>query len=421
MLAGENNMSLLLKVEKLNFNFHDTEVLQDINIEIFSRDFVGILGPNGCGKTTLLKNINQWLKPQRGAIYLKNINIKKFKPRILAKYVATVPQDTSIEMNFTVEQVVLMGRNPYLVNFEAEKERDFAIAEESMKYMGIWHLRQKNVLELSGGERQRVFIARALAQEPELLLLDEPTSHLDISYQWELLGLLKNLCLKRGITVIAVMHDLNLASMFCDKIILLKDHKIYKMGSLIDVINEKNIKDVFNIDVNLRLQEDIRRPVIEFLGQKENLNSPRPFNTLHVICGGGEGKKLLHYLKKRGYEVSVGVLNKGDTDWLTAKMLGFSVIEEAPFSPISDEKIAENINYITNAEAVILADVPFGFGNIKNLICLRNILHQKKIFIIEESDIEVKDYTNGLAPRIYRDIRNDAVILHSFDEIKSFL
>jgi len=116
-------MPLLLKVKNLDFKYQDADVLKDIDMEINSQDFVGILGPNGCGKTTLLNNINQWLKPHRGEIYLKNINIKKLKPRILAKHVATVPQDTSIEMNFTVEQVVLMGRNPYLVNFEMEKEK----------------------------------------------------------------------------------------------------------------------------------------------------------------------------------------------------------------------------------------------------------------------------------------------------------
>jgi len=217
------------------------------------------------------------------------------------------------------------------------------------------------------------------------------------------------------------MHDVNLASMFCDKIILLKDHRIFKMGPLMDVINEKNIKDVFNMDVRVHFQEDTMRPVIVFLGQKEDLDSPRPFNKLHVICGGGEGEKLLHYLKKRGYEVSVGVLNKGDTDWLTAKMLGFDVVEEVPFSPISDEKMEENMNHVAKAEAVILADVPFGYGNLKNLECLKNVSHRKKIFIIEERTIQAKDYTNGMALQIYSGIRDDAVVIHSFDELKSFL
>ncbi|HHW02723.1 MAG TPA: ABC transporter ATP-binding protein [Thermoanaerobacterales bacterium] len=414
-------MSLLLKVENLDFKYQDTDVLKGINLEINAGDFVGILGPNGCGKTTLLNNINQWLKPHRGSIYLKNINIRKLKPKILAKYVATVPQDTSIELSFTVEQVVLMGRNPYLINFEVEKERDFAIAEESMKFMDIWHLREKPVQELSGGEKQRVLIARALTQEPELLLLDEPTSHLDINYQWELLSLLKKLCLNRGITIIAVMHDINLASMFCDKIILLKDHKIFKMGPLIDVINEKNIKETFNMDVRVHMQKDTGRPLIVFLGPKEKSVLPRPFNTIHVICGGGEGEKILYYLKRRGYEVSVGVLNKGDTDWLTAKMLGFDVVEEVPFSPISDEKMEENEKYVKKSDAVLLADVPFGYGNLKNLLCLKNILHQKKLFIIEERAIESRDYTNGMAAQIYRDIKHGAILINSFNELKSFL
>lgn len=411
----------LLKVENLDFKYHDIRVLKDISFKIDVGDFVGILGPNGCGKTTLLNNINQWLRPQKGTVYLGDINIKKLTPKDLAKHVATVPQDTSIDINFTVEQVVLMGRNPYLLNFEREKGPDFRIAQEAMEYMDIWHLRDKPVNELSGGEKQRVLIARALTQEPELLLLDEPTSHLDINYQWEILSLLKKLCLNKKITIIAVMHDINLASMFCDKVILLKDHRVFKMGPLLDVMNEKNIKDVFNMDVHVRFIEDAQRPVIIFIGQGKSLNSPRPFDKVHIICGGGDGGKLLHYLKKRGYNVSAGVLNIGDSDWISAKALGIDVVEEVPFSAISDEKVIENKIYIQKADAVLLADIPFGYGNLRNLECLKEFVSEKRIFIIEEKPIEDRDYTNGTASQIYVDIKNNSTIINSFDELKSFL
>jgi iron complex transport system ATP-binding protein len=413
-------MSVLLKVEDLGFRFNDVDVLKDINFELSTGEFIGILGPNGCGKTTLLNNINNWLKPFKGHVYIGDQNILKLKPKNLAKHVATVPQEASMEMGFTVEQVVMMGRNPYLRSLEKESQRDYNAVEEAMKLMDVWHLRDKPVNLLSGGEKQRVLIARALAQQPELLLLDEPTSHLDINYQWELLGLIKKLCATKNLAIIAVLHDINLAAAFCDKIILLRDHKIFKMGPVNDVINEKNIKEVFNIDARVSFNRETLRPVIVFLKNTDRIDVPKPFQKLHVVCGGGEGERLLFYLGRRGYEVSTGVLNTGDTDWKAAKQLGFSVVEELPFSHISDEKIMENKLYIERAEAVILANIPFGHGNLKNLKCLRDTVGEKKIFIIEEKPIELRDYTGGQASKIYIELRKSAVIFNSINELKSF-
>jgi iron complex transport system ATP-binding protein len=196
----------ILKVEKISFKYDRKNVLNDISFTLEVGDFVGILGPNGCGKTTLLKNINRWLKPDQGTVYIDGSNIFQLSVKDLAKRVATVPQDTSLDVSFRVEQVVSMGRNPHLGSFERERRRDICVVEDAMKTMDVLHLRDKLINQLSGGERQRVLIARALAQEPTLLLLDEPTSHLDINYQWELLELLKNLCMKK------ILDDIGCAS-----------------------------------------------------------------------------------------------------------------------------------------------------------------------------------------------------------------
>ncbi|NLZ54978.1 MAG: ABC transporter ATP-binding protein, partial [Thermoanaerobacteraceae bacterium] len=317
----------ILKVEKLSFKYDNNNVLKDINFTLNAGDFVGILGPNGCGKTTLLKNINRWLKPDQGCVYIDGSNVFKLSVKDLAKRVATVPQDTSLDVSFTVEQVVSMGRNPHLKSFEQERSQDIAIVEDSMKIMDVFHLRDKPINQLSGGEKQRVLIARALAQQPTLLLLDEPTSHLDINYQWELLELLKNLCINKSLTILIVIHDINLASMFCNKVILLKEHRIFKMGTLNEVVNKQNIKEVFNMDVRVDYPNGGKRPVIIFLNLATEDTYARSFERLHVICGGGEGEKLLYYLSQRGYEVSTGVLNKGDTDWKVARLLGFTIVE----------------------------------------------------------------------------------------------
>lgn len=412
----------ILKVEKLSFKYDDKNILNDISFTLDVGDFVGILGPNGCGKSTLLKNINRWLKPHSGSVYIDDSNVLKLSVKDLAKRVATVPQDTSLEdIGFTVEQVVSMGRNPHLKSFERERLQDMSIIEDSMKTMDVLHLRDKPVNQLSGGEKQRVLIARALAQQPTLLLLDEPTSHLDINYQWELLELLKDLCVKKSLTILVVLHDINLASMFCNKVILLKDHRIFQMGYLNEVITEQNIKEVFNMNVRVEYPDDRKRPVIIFLNLSAEDPEPRPFERLHVICGGGEGEKLLYYLSQRGYKVSTGVLNKGDTDWKVARLLGFTIVEEVPFSPITEEKVMENTAYIKESDAIIIANIPFGFGNLKNLVCIEQLAAEKTIFILEEKDIESRDYTNGKAAEIYNKIKSRATVLTSMEELKKII
>jgi iron complex transport system ATP-binding protein len=416
-------VSALLKVENLSFKFNKKEdVLKDIDFEVFKGDFIGILGPNGSGKTTLLNNINRWLKPDSGCIYISNTNIDSLKPKVLAKHVSTVPQDISLDLAFTVEQLVLMGRNPYLNNLEAEDSSDFELAYNAMKEMDIWHLKEKPAHQLSGGEKQRVLIARALTQQPKIMLLDEPTSHLDINYQWELLLLLKKLCKKNQLTIIAILHDINLASIFCDKIILLKNHKIFKMGHPNDVINKATIKEVFYMDVDINFHQDSFRPIITFVRQDDCRPAKRKiFNHVHVICGGGGGERLLNYLSQRNYEVSVGILNIGDTDWLTAKSLGMAVIEEMPFSPLSEEKLYENMQHIERADVVVLADIPFGHGNIKNLTCLKNVVKNKKTFILEEQDISTRDYTDGQATKLYKEIKKYSSVFNNIDDLKSLL
>ncbi|HHY71026.1 MAG TPA: ABC transporter ATP-binding protein, partial [Thermoanaerobacterales bacterium] len=337
------------------------------------------------------------------------------------KWVATVPQGVYLDIGFTAEQIVSMGRNPHLKSFEPERSKDFAIIEDSMKAMDVLHLKNKPTYQLSGGEKQRVLIARALAQQPILLLLDEPTSHLDINYQWELLELLKKLCVEKSLTILVVLHDINLASMFCNKIILLKEHKIFKMGTLTEVLNEQNIKEVFNMDARVGFPKGREQPVIIFLNPADEDTLPKPFQSLHVICGGGEGEKLLYYLSQRGYKVSTGVLNKGDTDWKIARLLGFTIVEEIPFSPITDEKILENTSHINKSDAVILANIPFGFGNLKNLTCLRQLVAQKRTFILEEKGIDKRDYTNGQAAKIYNEIKERATVLYSMEELRKII
>ena len=207
------------------------------------------MGPNGSGKTTLLKVINGILKPKVGTVFLSNRNIFEMGEKERAKILASVPQDTYVNFDFTVWDIVMMGRFPYLNRFQWEREEDEKVVEYCMKLTNVLHLSERSIREISGGERQRVIIARALAQEPKVLLLDEPTSNLDISYQIEIMDLLRRLSREKGIIIICAIHNLNLAARYCDRVVLLNKGRIVAMGPPEKVLTKDNIKRVYGIDV----------------------------------------------------------------------------------------------------------------------------------------------------------------------------
>ncbi|RLF43972.1 MAG: ABC transporter [Thermoplasmata archaeon] len=247
-------MVVKIKVRNISFAYDSIEALKDVTFEV-KKEILGIIGPNGSGKTTLLKCIAGVLKSE-GAILIDDMQINMLDRKEIAKKMGVVPQATIITFPLTVLDIVLMGRNPYKKKLEFITEQDIKIAENAMKATGIYHLAHRLVTELSGGELQKVIIARALAQEPEILLLDEPTSHLDVSHQLEILGFIKKLAIEKELTVIAVFHDLNLAANFCDKLMLLNKGKIFAIGNVEEVITSENIRKVYNVNVEI-----IKHPV----------------------------------------------------------------------------------------------------------------------------------------------------------------
>lgn len=240
-----------LKVENLKFKYSTEEVLKKITFDIPKGSFVSILGPNGSGKTTLLKSVSDVLKPNSGEVWIKEKPLKSYSKKDLAKSMAVVHQTQPNDFDFTVEDVVLMGRYPHLNRFQSEGEADYKIAEEAMGHTSVTHLRDKNIKQISGGERQRVMIARALTQETDTLLLDEPISHLDIKYQLDVLKVCRKLSTEKQMTVVTTLHDINMASRFSDYIILMKSGEIIEMGTPMEVINKENIKRVYEVDVEI--------------------------------------------------------------------------------------------------------------------------------------------------------------------------
>lgn len=235
-----------------NFNnvslaYGETTVLRDLNFSVAAKEFVGVLGPNGSGKTTLLKLMAGVLKPTRGSISLKEKNIRDYPRKALAKIVSVLPQETLLDFPFTALEVVLMGRAPYLKTFQWETAHDLEIAEAAMNATDCWEFASRDVRSLSGGERERVLLARALAQEPQVLLLDEPTTHLDLKHQLETYRLLKRLNQQEGLTLIAALHDLYFASQSCGRILMLSQTRLRADGPPPEILAPQMVEEVYGV------------------------------------------------------------------------------------------------------------------------------------------------------------------------------
>jgi iron complex transport system ATP-binding protein len=318
-----------LNVNGIECRYGSTKILSNISIDVKPGCFIGILGPNGSGKTTLLKSISRVLKPHGGSILIDKEDIYALKPKQVAQKMAVVPQYNDVGFNFSAIEVVLMGRNPHLGDFQMESKKDVDIARNAMELTNTWTLASRPINELSGGEAQRVIIARALAQEPKILLLDEPMSHLDIINQIELMDLVKTLCIKNSLTVLAVIHDLNMASRYCDTILLLKEGTIFALGSVEKVMTPENILKVFGVDSIIRKNPVTNSPYVIPLSPKKF--SEEKNSSIHVICGAGTGTTLLKTLHDEGYSISAGVLNVADSDFETCELLKVISVSDPPF------------------------------------------------------------------------------------------
>ncbi len=234
----------------LHFKYNNTKIIDGITFKLEEGKFYGIVGPNGAGKTTLLKLMSKILKPAKGEIFIGDKNIVELSYAEIAKVIAHIPQNSSFQP-FSVFEYVMLGRIPYLKRLQKEGSKDREIVENALKFTDTLKFKDKSITEISGGEKQRVVIAKALAQEPKILFADEPTSQLDIKYQVETLKIFKQLT-KQGMMVICTLHDLNLAAMFCDALMLMHNGKIFATGSPENVLTEENIKNVYGIDVEVK-------------------------------------------------------------------------------------------------------------------------------------------------------------------------
>lgn len=241
----------IISARKLHFSYAGKQVIDDVSFDLESAQILALLGPNGSGKTTLLKIINGTLPLISGSLFIDGRDVQKWSRRDIARIVAMVPQETAAVFPFYAEEIVLMGRFPHLSAWRFEGRKDYRIVKEAMEKTDSLSFARRPFQELSAGERQRVLIARALAQRPKILLLDESTVFLDIKHQAQFLTLVRQLSRAQKLTVIFVTHDINLAAQNADRIILLARGKIYAIGSPAEVITAPNIKEVYDVNVGV--------------------------------------------------------------------------------------------------------------------------------------------------------------------------
>jgi iron complex transport system ATP-binding protein len=237
-----------LSLKNINVELCQRNIVQDVSLDVSKGDFVGINGPNGSGKSTLLRTVYRVTQPTSGTILLGGEDMQNIKLSESAKKMAVVGQFNHISFDFSVFEMVMMGRTPHKSLLGADKPEDYAIALDALQKVGMDNYADRSFSTLSGGEKQRILLARALAQQPQILILDEPTNHLDIKYQLQLLSIVKSL----GIGILAALHDLSLAAMYCNKLYVLKSGKVVASGSPKTILTPELVRDVYEIDCNIQ-------------------------------------------------------------------------------------------------------------------------------------------------------------------------
>lgn len=390
----------ILRAEDVWAGYGAAPVLQGISLRLLRGEFVGLLGPNGSGKSTLLRVLSGVLPPQQGQIWLGGKPLYQMRAKEVAQKLAFVPQREEVAFGFTAWEVVLLGRAPYIGWWGKERAEDVQATQRAMERTDCLPLAERAVGTLSGGERQRVVLARGLAQETPLLFLDEPLTHLDVAHQVSTLSLLRQLNRDEGLTVLAALHDVNLASEFCDRLLVLHRGRLVADGIPSDVVTPELLARVFGVDAWVRVNPVTGRPHMLPRLRQHIVAQQSNGRRVHVICGGGTGALWMGALARAGWQISAGVLHLLDSDEEVARELGAEVVTEAPFTPISADSLALLRQALAQAEAIVVVPVAFGYGNLANLQAVEEAQQQGKRVLLANCDWRERDFTGGQALRI---------------------
>lgn len=360
----EQNTPPLLQIENLAFGYTGQVILYGVQMNVQRGEMLGLLGPNGSGKTTLLRLLSGVLRPQQGHIRLDGRELESWGRREIARRIAVVPQELQVPFAFTVEQMVALGRTPFINLFGTRTSRDREIVRDAMNMAEVDLLAGRVFNELSGGERQRVVLAMALAQQPRLLLLDEPTSHLDIKYQIEMLELVRRLNREIGVTIVAALHDLNLAARYFPRLLLFQ-RGVVADGGPAEVLEPDLLQRVYGVTIQVGVMRGAEHLSVLPPGEPacaEEGSGAAP--GVHIMAGGGSGALVMRALADAHILFSAGALNIGDSDHTLALRLASEVITEQPFSPISENTLRRLRARLHAVSLLIVCPMPVGPGNL---------------------------------------------------------
>jgi iron complex transport system ATP-binding protein len=401
-------LSRPLEIVGASVRYGERVGLNAVDLTVAPGEFVALAGPNGSGKTTLIRLALGLLEPDAGTVRLFGDPVAQLPIAERARRVAWVPQSEEARDDVPLADYVEFGRYAHRGTWARPTPDDVGAVARALEAVGLSDRAADGILTLSGGERQRATLARALAQAAPLLLLDEPTSHLDIGHQLDLLERVRKLGRTGGVTVVAALHDLNLASRFADRIVVLSRGRRVADGPPESILSEELLLRVWGVASDLRRDPTSHRSYLI----PHRLASPaRPsggvagYGPVHVIGGGGAAASILRALVDEGFRVTTGVLNLLDTDAETAEVLGIPVALEAPFVPVGPEALERLRVLLAEARAVVLSPVPFGPSNVANLEALAALDPRPAILLVAPRDRPAWDFTGGRAGELLKAIR----------------
>ncbi len=389
----KDSTNYMVYTKNLSIGYKGREIVRDINIFLKKGNFISILGPNGAGKTTLLRTLCRLLPPIKGEVFIKNIPFSSITHRNMSKFVSVVLTEKVIPPLFKVKDFVALGRYPYSNFLGLLRDKDKKQIYSSLTLVGAQHLAEKFMENLSDGERQKVMIARALAQDPEIIFLDEPTIHLDLKHKMEVISILQQLCSTKKITVIASLHDVDLAMRVSDFVILIKEGKIVAQGTPEEILTSEKVSSLYNFN---RINFDPLLGVIQI---------PNPNTRGHCFIIGGMGKASVLYriVARKGYKIKTGILYENDVDYFVAKGLGAQCITQRPFSNNNREKLIHALSIMKKCNLIIDADGYFPNNDI-NFHLLRMALKENLNIITFKSPEDI----NKIVP--LQDLDNFSIV-----------
>lgn len=385
-----------LCTESVTAGYGEKEILHEVSLSVRSGEVVALLGPNGSGKSTLIKCMSRTLKPKSGSVKLNAQDLYALPQKGCAKYVSVVPQFENPVFDFSVYEMVEMARYSWGGDKSISNDR---IIRDALEQMQLEELSERSFSSLSGGEKQRVLFARALAQTTEVLLLDEPTAHMDVGYQISTFAHIRKLA-RGGKAILTAVHDLNLASAFADKAGLMYNGRVVALGNAEDVLMSDEIERVYGARF-IRSRDPMTGSLHltpEFIPERSQTERPK---RIHIIGGGGTGAALLTELWQLGHHLSLGITHESDSDFVSASRLSIPMASAPPFVELREEHRKQAFELAKDAEVIIVTSSPYGSGNLENLRLAMELMKAGKQVVLQSRTDTSWDFTGGQAEEIW--------------------